>query len=146
MYSLYNRKFRKHPVQEERGRSASTSFLCIFSAQIRGIVKHSKAHCTRLLNSEYTSVKMNGRFWKSTRTTPLLWEFLLSLLQDSECREFIKWLDESAMTFKIVNSYQVATLWGEIKGRPNMDQNKLRRAIRQYYKSGVMKKVLNIMI
>ncbi|XP_028407912.1 ETS-related transcription factor Elf-1-like [Dendronephthya gigantea] len=84
---------------------------------------------------------MNGRFWKSTRTTPLLWEFLLSLLQDVECREFIKWIDESAKTFKIVNSYQVATLWGEIKGRPNMDQNKLRRAIRQYYKSGVMKKV-----
>ena len=86
---------------------------------------------------------MNGRFWKSTRTTPLLWEFLLSLLQDVECREFIKWIDESAMTFKIVNSYQVATLWGEIKGRPNMDQNKLRRAIRQYYKSGVMKKVIH---
>lgn len=99
-------------------------------------------HCKATSNGKYTSVEMNaGRFWKSTRTTPLLWEFLLSLLQDLECREFIRWIDESAMTFKIVNSYQVATLWGEIKGRPNMDQNKLRRAIRQYYKSGVMKKV-----
>ncbi|XP_046841221.1 ETS-related transcription factor Elf-4-like isoform X2 [Xenia sp. Carnegie-2017] len=82
-----------------------------------------------------------ARFWKSTRTTPLLWEFLISLLQDVECREFIKWIDENEMTFKIVDSYQVATLWGDIKGRPHMNQNKLRRAIRQYYKSGVMKKV-----
>ena len=68
---------------------------------------------------------------RSTRTTPLLWEFLISILQDKECQQIMRWMDKSEMTFKIVDSTEVAKLWGEIKGKPKMNENT----------SGVMGKV-----
>lgn len=68
-----------------------------------------------------------------------LWEFLLELLADRE-QSCITWLSENQGIFKILNSEQVAGLWGKRKGLSSMNYDKLSRSIRQYYKQGIIQK------
>ena len=69
-----------------------------------------------------------------------LWQFLLDLLTDKEHREVIHWLGEEG-EFKLNNPEIVAQLWGARKNKPNMNYEKLSRALRYYYDGDMICKV-----
>ena len=69
-----------------------------------------------------------------------LWQFLLELLTDKEHREVIHWLGDEG-EFKLQNPEIVAQLWGARKNKPNMNYEKLSRALRYYYDGDMICKV-----
>ncbi|XP_074653438.1 uncharacterized protein LOC141907629 [Tubulanus polymorphus] len=70
-----------------------------------------------------------------------LWQFLLELLSDpannSEC---IGW-EGSVGEFRMIDPEEVARKWGKRKNKPNMNYDKLSRALRYYYDKMIMNKV-----
>ena len=70
-----------------------------------------------------------------------LWQFLLELLVGNEHRSIIQWT-ETAGEFKLLNAEDVARLWGIRKNKPNMNYDKLSRALRYYYDKNIIRKVV----
>jgi friend leukemia integration 1 transcription factor len=58
-----------------------------------------------------------------------LWQFLLELLSDSANAGFITWEGTNG-EFKLSDPDEVARRWGERKSKPNMNYDKLSRALR----------------
>lgn len=58
-----------------------------------------------------------------------LWQFLLELLSDPKYSDSITW-EGIHGEFKMVNPDDVARKWGERKSKPNMNYDKLSRALR----------------
>lgn len=69
-----------------------------------------------------------------------LWQFLLQLLLDSSNEQLICWTNEEG-EFKLLQAEEVARLWGARKNKPNMNYDKLSRALRYYYDKNIIKKV-----
>lgn len=69
-----------------------------------------------------------------------LWQFLLQLLLDSNNEQLICWTNEEG-EFKLLQAEEVARLWGARKNKPNMNYDKLSRALRYYYDKNIIKKV-----
>ena len=69
-----------------------------------------------------------------------LWQFLLELLTDAGCRDFIQWVGTDG-EFKLNNPEGVAQLWGLRKNKPTMNYEKLSRALRYYYDGDMIAKV-----
>ncbi|KAM6927561.1 ETS domain-containing protein Elk-4 [Xenentodon cancila] len=69
-----------------------------------------------------------------------LWQFLLQLLLDSNNEQLICWTNQEG-EFKLLQAEEVARLWGARKNKPNMNYDKLSRALRYYYDKNIIKKV-----
>ncbi|KAI1903356.1 hypothetical protein AGOR_G00026350 [Albula goreensis] len=69
-----------------------------------------------------------------------LWQFLLELLSDSSNSSCITW-EGTGGEFKMTDPDEVARRWGERKSKPNMNYDKLSRALRYYYDKNIMTKV-----
>ncbi|XP_034029877.1 ETS translocation variant 5-like [Thalassophryne amazonica] len=69
-----------------------------------------------------------------------LWQFLLTLLENSANRHLIVWTGRN-MEFKLIDPEEVARHWGIQKNRPAMNYDKLSRSLRYYYEKGIMQKV-----
>lgn len=69
-----------------------------------------------------------------------LWQFLLELLSDSANATCITWEGTNG-EFKMTDPDEVARRWGERKSKPNMNYDKLSRALRYYYDKNIMTKV-----
>ncbi|CAD5113423.1 DgyrCDS2593 [Dimorphilus gyrociliatus] len=69
-----------------------------------------------------------------------LWQFLLELLSHKENQTCITWEGTSG-EFKLVDPDEVARRWGAKKSKPNMNYDKLSRALRYYYDKNIMTKV-----
>ncbi|KFQ82937.1 Friend leukemia integration 1 transcription factor, partial [Phoenicopterus ruber ruber] len=69
-----------------------------------------------------------------------LWQFLLELLSDSSNATCITWEGTNG-EFKMTDPDEVARRWGERKSKPNMNYDKLSRALRYYYDKNIMTKV-----
>ncbi|CAD5222142.1 unnamed protein product [Bursaphelenchus xylophilus] len=70
-----------------------------------------------------------------------LWQFLLELLAAGELNgHCIAWEGPQG-EFKLIDPDEVARKWGERKSKPNMNYDKLSRALRYYYDKNIMKKV-----
>ncbi|PAA84684.1 hypothetical protein BOX15_Mlig011985g3 [Macrostomum lignano] len=69
-----------------------------------------------------------------------LWQFLLELLSDSRNSSCIIWEGTNG-EFKLSDPDEVARRWGERKSKPNMNYDKLSRALRYYYDKNIMSKV-----
>jgi len=69
-----------------------------------------------------------------------LWQFLLELLSDASNASCITWEGTSG-EFKMTDPDEVARRWGERKSKPNMNYDKLSRALRYYYDKNIMTKV-----
>jgi hypothetical protein len=77
----------------------------------------------------------------SKRKSVYLWEFLFGLLEDDECASVISWNNKLEGIFTLKNANELAKLWGTVKNKPNMDKYKLFRSMRNYYNTGILKKV-----
>ncbi|XP_068614907.1 ETS domain-containing protein Elk-4-like [Brachionichthys hirsutus] len=69
-----------------------------------------------------------------------LWQFLLQLLLDPSNEQLICWTNEEG-EFKLLQAEEVARMWGARKNKPNMNYDKLSRALRYYYDKNIIKKV-----
>uniref|UniRef100_A0A665TKR3 Friend leukemia integration 1 transcription factor-like n=1 Tax=Echeneis naucrates TaxID=173247 RepID=A0A665TKR3_ECHNA len=69
-----------------------------------------------------------------------LWQFLLELLSDNTNAGIITWEGTNG-EFKMTDPDEVAKRWGERKSKPNMNYDKLSRALRYYYDKNIMTKV-----
>jgi len=69
-----------------------------------------------------------------------LWQFLLELLSDASNSSSITWEGVNG-EFKMVDPDDVARRWGMRKSKPNMNYDKLSRALRYYYDKNIMSKV-----
>ena len=69
-----------------------------------------------------------------------LWQFLLELLSDSRNVACIAWEGGNG-EFRMVDPEEVAKKWGKRKNKPNMNYDKLSRALRYYYDKHIMTKV-----
>jgi friend leukemia integration 1 transcription factor len=69
-----------------------------------------------------------------------LWQFLLELLSDANNASIIAWEGTNG-EFKLIDPDEVARKWGERKSKPNMNYDKLSRALRYYYDKNIMTKV-----
>ena len=69
-----------------------------------------------------------------------LWQFLLELLSDVTNSTIITWEGHNG-EFKLIDPDEVARKWGERKSKPNMNYDKLSRALRYYYDKNIMTKV-----
>ncbi|VDN01252.1 unnamed protein product [Thelazia callipaeda] len=70
-----------------------------------------------------------------------LWQFLLELLLKGEHADLIQWTNQQG-EFKLLDAEAVARLWGQRKGKPHMNYDKLSRALRYYYDKNIIKKVI----
>lgn len=71
-----------------------------------------------------------------------LWEFLEEIVDNKEYSpKYIKWENREDGIFKLVNSKEVAKLWGKRKNRHDMTYEKMSRAIRYYYDRGIIRHV-----
>ncbi|KAF4014109.1 hypothetical protein G4228_005698 [Cervus hanglu yarkandensis] len=69
-----------------------------------------------------------------------LWQFLLELLADRANAGCIAW-EGGHGEFKLTDPDEVARRWGERKSKPNMNYDKLSRALRYYYDKNIMSKL-----
>lgn len=69
-----------------------------------------------------------------------LWQFLLELLTDTKNSCCIKW-EGCTGEFRMTNPEEVARRWGRRKNKPNMNYDKLSRALRYYYDKMFLTKV-----
>lgn len=70
-----------------------------------------------------------------------LWQFILELLGNNHLFNYcISW-EGGHGEFKLHDPDEVAKKWGERKGKPNMNYDKLSRALRYYYDKSIMTKV-----
>ncbi|KAH7732131.1 CBN-ETS-5 protein [Aphelenchoides avenae] len=70
-----------------------------------------------------------------------LWQFLLELLSDVRRNSYCIAWEGSQGEFKLIDPDEVARKWGERKSKPNMNYDKLSRALRYYYDKNIMAKV-----
>ncbi|GFR83975.1 friend leukemia integration 1 transcription factor [Elysia marginata] len=69
-----------------------------------------------------------------------LWQFLLELLTDPGNESCIRWLGKGG-EFRMVDPEEVARRWGRRKNKPNMNYDKVSRAMRYYYDKMILSKV-----
>ncbi|XP_006861673.1 PREDICTED: ETS translocation variant 3-like protein [Chrysochloris asiatica] len=69
-----------------------------------------------------------------------LWHFILELLQKEEFRHVIAWQQGEYGEFVIKDPDEVARLWGQRKCKPQMNYDKLSRALRYYYNKKILHK------
>ncbi|XP_057552814.1 ETS translocation variant 3-like protein [Hippopotamus amphibius kiboko] len=69
-----------------------------------------------------------------------LWHFILELLQKEEFRHVIAWQQGAYGEFVIKDPDEVARLWGRRKCKPQMNYDKLSRALRYYYNKRILHK------
>jgi len=154
---------RTVPVARSDGSEYLTS--CAFQSSTdygcreRDSVVPSKPICEAASNSsgEYSTCSTPNKPSSFNCTTPLpgslpspsnptgsgqiqLWQFLLELLSDPNNSNCIAWEGNNG-EFKLVDPDEVARRWGERKNKPNMNYDKLSRALRYYYDKNIMTKI-----
>ncbi|KAK2163114.1 hypothetical protein LSH36_85g03073 [Paralvinella palmiformis] len=70
-----------------------------------------------------------------------LWQFLLELLDQIPTGGVVIEWEERFSEFRIVDPDQLANLWGRRKKKPNMNYDKLSRALRYYYEKNILTKI-----
>ncbi|KAF7646604.1 hypothetical protein LDENG_00184770 [Lucifuga dentata] len=95
-----------------------------------------------IFRRSWTTRKFSGLYERvrDMDNSVTLWQFLLQLLLDSSNDQLICWTNEEG-EFKLLQAEEVARLWGARKNKPNMNYDKLSRALRYYYDKNIIKKV-----
>ncbi|XP_063149289.1 ETS-related transcription factor Elf-5 isoform X2 [Candoia aspera] len=70
-----------------------------------------------------------------------LWEFVRDLLLSPENSGILEWEDRDQGIFRVIKSDALAKMWGQRKKNDRMTYEKLSRALRYYYKTGILERV-----
>lgn len=120
-------------------------FAIIFSGLSHlkdGVVPNKQLSDTQSIQSSFSASPLGHR--PDTPATGSgqiqLWQFLLELLSDPKNSNCIVWEGTNG-EFKLSDPDEVARRWGERKNKPNMNYDKLSRALRYYYDKNIMTKI-----
>ena len=69
-----------------------------------------------------------------------LWQFLLKVLVEEQNTTIAHWVSKETGTFCVSDPERLAKLWGEHRNRPEMNYDKLSRAVRYYYHKNLLDK------
>ncbi|CAH8545177.1 unnamed protein product [Schistosoma turkestanicum] len=123
-----------------------------YSAKLMKFAKDNETPLSTYINDDYEHTNLtfyakqtNSTFgtnqWRPQCSGQIqLWQFLLELLSDSKNLACITWEGTNG-EFKLVDPDEVARRWGERKSKPNMNYDKLSRALRYYYDKNIMSKI-----
>lgn len=103
----------------------------------------SGSHCRNITSMQdcyHLFANSSPRFGSPGTGQIQLWQFLLELLSDASLSTIIAWEGTNG-EFKLIDPDEVARKWGERKSKPNMNYDKLSRALRYYYDKNIMTKV-----
>ena len=110
--------------------------LCDFSTTRNVFLKaHEKVHKGIDVPNQSAPAKGVGKNGQIE-----LWQYLLELLADPQHTEVLHWVGNEGV-FKFEDPERVAQLWGARKNKPNMNYEKLSRALRYYYNGDIINKV-----
>ncbi|XP_010584330.1 PREDICTED: ETS-related transcription factor Elf-5 isoform X2 [Haliaeetus leucocephalus] len=118
----------------------------------KGISFFTDAEETKLSNKDscdkacVRAGSINGQECHSHGRTNLqnshLWEFVRDLLLSPEKNGgILEWEDRGEGIFRVVKSEALAKMWGQKKKNDRMTYEKLSRALRYYYKTGILERV-----
>ncbi|XP_029639064.1 transcription factor ETV6-like [Octopus sinensis] len=94
------------------------------------------------MNNLFNDKNMKSGNCKKRVKNQLLWEFLYDALKNPGYNpRFLKWENEVEGIFRFVQSEMMANVWGELKNNDNMNYEKLSRAMRHYYRRGILERV-----
>uniref|UniRef100_A0A183CLG0 ETS domain-containing protein n=1 Tax=Globodera pallida TaxID=36090 RepID=A0A183CLG0_GLOPA len=108
--------------------------------RIMSIKTHGKEHLQRQRESHRNAFLLLAKTAQQSNGQIHLWQFLLELLSTDVHCSCIAW-EGTKGEFKLVNPDEVARKWGLRKSKPNMNYDKLSRALRYYYDKQFMSKV-----
>ncbi|KER24647.1 hypothetical protein T265_07743 [Opisthorchis viverrini] len=155
VYSTNELRYPKHPLLDELpakygSKLSKTSEVTGAISLLSGFdyssaySKHSPANTAGQWRPQFIHSKTfhskNIRFFTAGSGQIQLWQFLLELLSDSRNIACITWEGTNG-EFKLVDPDEVARRWGERKSKPNMNYDKLSRALRYYYDKNIMSKI-----
>ncbi|KAJ6222509.1 hypothetical protein RDWZM_001054 [Blomia tropicalis] len=105
-----------------------------------GTLLHAPIQATNLYHSSTIDGKPVIQAAVLAGSGPIqLWQFLLELLTDKECQNFISWTGDG-WEFKLTDPDEVARRWGIRKNKPKMNYEKLSRGLRYYYDKNIIHK------
>uniref|UniRef100_A0AC35UEC0 ETS domain-containing protein n=1 Tax=Rhabditophanes sp. KR3021 TaxID=114890 RepID=A0AC35UEC0_9BILA len=81
---------------------------------------------------------------KKKQPTIHLHKFIRELLNSGQHTDAVEWSDKSNGEFRFLDEKKIAQAWGERKGNPNMNYEKLTRGIRYYYNRKLVIKVSGV--
>ncbi|KAI4811083.1 hypothetical protein KUCAC02_014004, partial [Chaenocephalus aceratus] len=97
-----------------------------------------KSDCMRGKRDRFPRVGVQARVQPRVRQIQL-WHFILELLRKEEYHDVIAWQGDYG-EFVIKDPDEVARLWGARKCKPQMNYDKLSRALRYYYNKRILHK------
>ncbi|KPU79008.1 uncharacterized protein Dana_GF23517, isoform C [Drosophila ananassae] len=129
LYSSYKSSWGSHSSTQSQGYSSNALSI-----------KHDPHSQLRQPDPYQMFGPTSSRLASSGSGQIQLWQFLLELLSDSNNASCITWEGTNG-EFKLTDPDEVARRWGERKSKPNMNYDKLSRALRYYYDKNIMTKV-----
>ncbi|CAO1335129.1 unnamed protein product [Diamesa hyperborea] len=135
MYSSYKSSWGSHATTQSQG--YSTNSLSSVSVGKSTLEPHTHF---RQPDPYQMFSATSSRLASSGSGQIQLWQFLLEMLSDSANAGCITWEGTNG-EFKLTDPDEIARRWGERKSKPNMNYDKLSRALRYYYDKNIMTKV-----
>ncbi|XP_030056647.1 ETS-related transcription factor Elf-5 [Microcaecilia unicolor] len=105
-------------------------------------IRPSTEHCEQKMPMKTVMVKRekNPSQTKAGVHSSHLWEFVRDLLLAPN-NNILEWEDRDQGIFRVVKSDSLARMWGQRKKNDKMTYEKLSRALRHYYKTGILDRV-----
>ncbi|ELV13772.1 ETS-related transcription factor Elf-5 [Tupaia chinensis] len=102
-------------------------------------VSDANSNCLKMSGVETQDCHSQSR---ASLPSSHLWEFVRDLLLSPEdgCG-VLEWEDREQGVFRVVKSEALAKMWGQRKKNDRMTYEKLSRALRYYYKTGILERV-----
>nr|KAF6342792.1 E74 like ETS transcription factor 5 [Pipistrellus kuhlii] len=121
-------------------RSQGCSFLNDVE-ESKAIKDYAEPSCLKTSGIKSQDCHSHGHSRTSLQSSHL-WEFVRDLLLSPEenCG-ILEWEDREQGIFRVVKSEALAKMWGQRKKNDRMTYEKLSRALRYYYKTGILERV-----
>lgn len=76
---------------------------------------------------------------KKSKKAAVVWHFLWYMLGSATHTSVIRWIDEPAKKFQIVDPDQLARLWARLKENPTMDWSRLQKVLELYLRKNFIR-------
>jgi len=101
-----------------------------------GVIKHNSRRKSKTFSHRPVPQK------RSPGTSLKITQWIVSLLRDPIYNpSVITWQDEAQGVFSIRDTNKLASIWGEVKNNPEMNYEKLSRAMRYSYNNGELEPI-----